>query len=993
MFLRRAFKAALFLGLLAAPFAAQAQTQVQNNATVRGTVADPDGAVIPGAAITLAPASGAALHARAGADGTYAVRNVPAGTYTLTVTMPNFATFTQEGLRVAVGQSLTSDVKMTIADITTTMEVRANTNTVSVDPDNNASMTVLTGADLDALSDDPDELAAELEALAGPAMGPNGGQIYIDGFTGGTLPPKSQIREIRINQNPYSAEYDRNGSARIEVFTKPGTDKFHGSVSMQGNSSYFNTGDPLLDENAATGAPLANPPVQLPYHTLFETGSLSGPLTKKSSFTINGSHRSISDNAIINANILAPTATSTTLCAPGQAGCVEASYNFAAPTAQSRYDLSPRVDLALGPKNTLTTRLQFNTNSATSAGGNTSLPTLGSTSTSSEQTVALVDTQTINSRMVNETRFEYQRDHSGSTPLNTTPQINVPGIFSAGGSGGGTSANRTTHLEMQNYTSIALPKNFIRFGGRWRYNSEAIHDPNSNGSFTYAALTTENGGTTPCSATLLPSVYQCGTVSQYTVGVYPFTTLRASVSDVGLYAETDWKVKPTLTISYGLRFETQNQINDKHDFAPRANIAYLLSKKTQVHAGAGVFYDRWSLGQVFSVANGNGTNELISTVQNPGPGCTPSTPSGCVTTPQEKSNSTTTASPTIRTPYAFQFSGGIDQSISTAGRISIEYRSAKGIHQFFNENVDAPLPGVAPVTGASVNNQTISEGIYKQRQLFVSYSFRQKWYSLNGYSVMNWADADTSSPVVAYNIASNYGRAGFDVRNQESLLGSFTLPYRISLSPQIQFRTGSPYNVTTGTDLNGDTQYNDRPRFATSADPASVVQTIAGCGSFVSPTEAQYQQAGSSYAPIPVNYCTGPKQFTTSIRVSKTFGFGPSVAPRPARGGGDAGGGGGGGAPRGGGAPGGGGGGAPGGGGGGARGGGGGGGGRGGGGGNTGKRYNLNLSAFTTNPFNTVNLANPNGALTSPSFGRSTQLSGGSSSSLMRTTLSATFTF
>ena len=83
------------------------------------------------------------------------------------------------------------------------VEVQEETPTVSVSPENSAGTIVLKGKDLDALSDDPDELQSELQALAGPSAGPNGGQIYVDGFTAGQLPPKSAIREIRINQNPF----------------------------------------------------------------------------------------------------------------------------------------------------------------------------------------------------------------------------------------------------------------------------------------------------------------------------------------------------------------------------------------------------------------------------------------------------------------------------------------------------------------------------------------------------------------------------------------------------------------------------------------------------------------------------------------------------------------------------------------------------------------------------------------------------------------------
>ena len=104
---------------------------------------------------------------------------------------------------------------------------------------------MISGKELEALPDDPDELQSDLEALAGPSAGPNGGQMYIDGFTAGQLPPKSSIREIRINQNPFSAEYDQLGYGRIEIFTKPGTDKLHGQLFADGNDSSFNSPNPF----------------------------------------------------------------------------------------------------------------------------------------------------------------------------------------------------------------------------------------------------------------------------------------------------------------------------------------------------------------------------------------------------------------------------------------------------------------------------------------------------------------------------------------------------------------------------------------------------------------------------------------------------------------------------------------------------------------------------------------------------------------------------
>ncbi len=170
-------------------------------------------------------------------------------------------------------------------------EQGAGAGTLDVSGDSNASQIVLKGKDLDALPDDPDDLAADLQALAGPSVGPNGGQIYIDGFTGGQIPPKSSIREIRINQNPFSAEYDKLGYGRIEIFTKPGTDKWHGQISVTGNTSGFNAKNPFAEEEPS-------------YNSELYSGNIGGPLSKKTSFFFSFDRRDIEDAAVVNAFVL-----------------------------------------------------------------------------------------------------------------------------------------------------------------------------------------------------------------------------------------------------------------------------------------------------------------------------------------------------------------------------------------------------------------------------------------------------------------------------------------------------------------------------------------------------------------------------------------------------------------------------------------------------------------------------------------------------------------
>ena len=342
MSFRATLKFVLLFFIALMPIIAAAQ---QTAATVHGVVADPENAVIPGATVTFTPASGKALVTQSVSDGTYVLRNVPAGTYSVTVTMPGFASFVKMGVKITAGQALTMDVKMTIQEQQQEVNVTTSAAAVSVDADSNASATVLKGKDLDALSDDPDELSSELTALAGPAAGPNGGQIYVDGFTGGQLPPKSSIREIRINQNPFSAQYDRLGYGRVEVFTKPGTDKFHGQFNLQGITSALNSGNPLLNQFNSPGQAVQTQP---PYHTIFVLGNISGPLAKAASFTVSGSHRAIQDNSQVSATILNMPAFDPSLtCPAGQTVC---PYAIATPEPQSRTDISPRIDLALGER-------------------------------------------------------------------------------------------------------------------------------------------------------------------------------------------------------------------------------------------------------------------------------------------------------------------------------------------------------------------------------------------------------------------------------------------------------------------------------------------------------------------------------------------------------------------------------------------------------------------------------------------------------------------
>ncbi len=220
--------------------------------------------------------------------GSYQVRGLPAGAYTVNANTAGFAPFTST-VTVTAGQTKTLNIAMQIQMEQQQVQVEADTPTVDTSPDQNANAVVLKGKDLDALSDDPDELESQLQALAGPAAGPNGGEIYIDGFTGGQMPPKSSIREIRINQNPFSAEFDRLGYGRIEILTKPGTDKLHGQIEARGNDSSFNSRNPILQTPEPS------------YYSYNLQGSVGGPISKTASYYVSAFGRNNQNVSVIDA--------------------------------------------------------------------------------------------------------------------------------------------------------------------------------------------------------------------------------------------------------------------------------------------------------------------------------------------------------------------------------------------------------------------------------------------------------------------------------------------------------------------------------------------------------------------------------------------------------------------------------------------------------------------------------------------------------------------
>src|SRR6202167_5094592 len=334
--------------LLAAALTIFTALAQQTTGIVKGTLLDDSGASVPAANVTLTgPGSAKTVKtAQTQADGTYTFSGCLRGQYTMGVVFPGSATIAKP-VTVAAGQTLTVPVQLSVAAEKQTVEVKGeSTVTVSGEPDNKATALVIKGEALASLPDDPDDLADALQALAGPGAGPNGGQIYIDGFSGGQLPPKESIREIRINQNPFSAEYDRLGFGRIEILTRPGTDRYRGSVYFNDQNAVFDSRNPFENSKPA-------------YSVRNLSGNVGGPMSHRSSFFFDISRRAITGNSITLATYVDPTTYSL----------IPVNTPVVTPTIQ--YNISPRIDYQLSTNNTLTVRFEdrWNTNNDSGLGG------------------------------------------------------------------------------------------------------------------------------------------------------------------------------------------------------------------------------------------------------------------------------------------------------------------------------------------------------------------------------------------------------------------------------------------------------------------------------------------------------------------------------------------------------------------------------------------------------------------------------------------------
>jgi Carboxypeptidase regulatory-like domain len=850
------------------------------------------GGLVVGARVTVTDAAGISKSVTTNDEGGYLFSRLAPGKYSVCVEASGFAPFESPDVEVKLRGSEPFNITLSVA--LEKQEVTVGTETgLNATAANNAGALRLSAAELDSLPDDPDDLSAALQAMAGPSAGPDGGQIIVDNFVDGRIPPKSSIREVRINMNPFSAEYNRLGFGRIEIFTKPGTNKFHGQAALNFSNQSLNSRNPFASTRE-------------PYRFFLYGGNLSGPVIKqKASFFLDFERRDINDNSIINATILDSTLNVT-------------PFAQAVIVPQHRTALAPRFDYQLNQKNTVVARYTFLQQGQENAGiGNFSLLSRAFNSSYTEHTLQLTETAILNNRAINETRLQYSHQFNGQRGDDSKPSVNVLDAFVGGGSQVGRASNVLNRFDLQNYTTFVRGHHTLKAGASLRaLHIKDILPMNFGGTYTFA------GGSAPMldannnivvGANGQPVIINITSIERYRRtllfqgqglnaaqiralggGATQFSIsggdadARVNQAEIGLFIQDEWTVRPNLNLSLGLRYDAQRNVHGYFNLAPRFAFGYAPKvdstgkTKTVIRGGFGIFFDR--VGETLELQanhfNSAAEQQFVSADSNV-LDLFPVVPSPAMLATSSSAETTWRVASDLQLPFLIQGAISIERQLPFKFVFTATLLTTRGLHLLRSRNTNAPLPGtfqpnqpqasVRPLGNAAGDRlQYESSGRFQQNQLLVSLrNPLNSKMSVNVTYLLSKAKSDTDGadtfPANSYDLSGEYGRSALDARHRLNITGVFSLRHGFSLNPFILASSGRPFNITTGRDTNGDTLFTERPSFATDPNEPGVIATRFGLFNPI-------PRAGERL--VPRNYGTSPSFFTLNLRASKTWGFG-----------------------------------------------------------------------------------------------------------------------
>src|SRR5262245_47583044 len=767
---------ALIVLCVASPVLAQAPAAANGPAQLRVTVLDQTSAGIPGAVVTVTVPGAAPVKAVADERGVATVPGLPVAAAQIHVEAAGFAAH-DAPVTLRRGTN-TQTVTLTIEGFQE--QVQVDDTAAAVQESGSASTTnVLDESVVEQLPDDPDELQAVLEQMAGGV----GAVFRVNGFTGGRLPNREDIRQIRFRTNSFAADNHDAGRVQIEIITRPNVTAWNGNLNANIRNDIFNARDAF----AAT---------KTPQNIARFGGGIRGPLVvRKTSLRLN-LERNESNTA---ANIYALTPDGSPFL------------GFVSNPSHNTFGVVG-IEHALTDMQTLRVEYQRQQNVSRNGGvGGFNLPERANNRDNGNGQLRAQVQGLFGRSTLNEFHVEWRDNWNNQLSVSNAPSINVLDAFNAGGSGINTRSNQRTFDIEDNLDFTIGRKHATRvgvelFGGRYRY----FDARNAAGTFTFSSL----------------DAYRAGTPLQFTQRLgevnTSFTAYQAAV-----YWQDDIRTTRTLTISVGVRQEMQSLIADKLNLMPRLGLTYSpRSSKTIIRGGYGLFYDWYESNLYDQTLRVNGIAQRDVRVNCPGypdafaASSDPSCQAALGGVPVVQPGGRIQASPDLRMPHVHQASASIERPIGANLRATVSYQMLRGRNQIRSRDINTPNPltGLRPEPTIASVTQFESTGKSARDSLNVNLAYaiprRQMNVAMN-YTLAqfkNHADNATQLPVDSYNPDAEWGPALQDIRHR--LQANVFLPpvrgFRLSVNGLV-YQSGAPYNLTTGRDDNRDLVINDRP--------------------------------------------------------------------------------------------------------------------------------------------------------------------------------------
>ena len=654
-----------------------------------------------------------------------------------------------------------------IAPLEQALEVREDPYAISIEPEQNLMGLVLDEEDLRDLPDDEEDLAEVLREMAGLG-GDEEAEFIVDGFSGGRLPPKDQIQQVRINRSPFSAEYSRPGRGRIEIITRAGTGQLRGNLSFSLRDDALNARRVFADTKP-------------PYQRRSFRANVGGPLLAN---RLSGSLALLRSDEEESEAIRAVT--------------LDGHLSGAVLRPAHRWRAEGRLQYRLLENHTLNFGGGSSSNRRENQGvGETTLPERAFLSDSDDFSFQLRETAILSSSAINEARFQFRRGTSQSRPLTVAPAINVLDAFQSGGAPVRNQQTEHTY-EFGDALSVSWKNLSMKAGLQLEYQTqETLSQDNFAGTFIFSSL----------------EDFRQGRPATYTVRRGD-PDLDLNQLELGVFLQNDWKVHSKLMLSFGLRYEAQTHIGDKNNFDPRLGFAYSLDRNTVIRGGAGLFHQRLDAGTVLSLLRLDGTRQTQVVIRNPS---YPDPFAGGATGEVILPASVRAAAGNLALPYTLNSSLSLERRFPNGLSLALSYDVVRGVHLYRSRNINAPLPGQTerpdPARGnveqleSSAGSTSHALRIRANQRigrttLMVNYSLSSSYDDTNG---------PFGLPADNYNLRSEWGRASQNQRHSFFSAVNLRLPWNLAANVRWQASSGSPFNITTGFDDNFDTVVNDRP--------------------------------------------------------------------------------------------------------------------------------------------------------------------------------------